>query len=424
MDIIVVGAGIAGLSAGVGLRRAGHKVTVSTFPLAIPFYGLRHSLICHTNKILEQSSLLHEVGAAITIKPNATRVLASWDFVPEQSGMVVLRGMSLIDGTNMQTVVPTYYKDCESTWGLPMYAVHRVDLHAQLRRLATQAKGPGRPCDIRALSKVVDYDAENGKVVTEDGEALQADLVVAADGVRSTAVKHVLGEGENVQARDTGWACMRWLVPRDDLLCDPETAHMIEDSATRYFTASGGAADFRAMVKPSLPLEYAKKHFAPALHAVIRKAKDVKFWKLVARGPILKWHKDRLVLIGDAAHPMLTFRKNSQSLVDSGSNKSTVQGQGGGQAIEDGAALGVLLDGVRNKEAVEDRLQLFEQIRRNRGSALQILSNTNPPAPQSVRDAAAAYLPSGTRLDSTDDINDYVFSFDVIGECKAALAAA
>jgi len=83
-----------------------------------------------------------------------------------------------------------------------------------------------------------------------------------------------------------------------------------------------------------------------------------------------------------------------------------------------------LLDQVRNQGAVEDRLQLFEQVRRNRGSALQILSNTNPPAPQSVRDAAAAYLPGGMRLDSTDDMNDYVFSFDVIRECKAALAAA
>lgn len=84
--------------------------------------------------------------------------------------------------------------------------------------------------------------------------------------------------------------------------------------------------------------------------------------------------------------------------VDSGLNKSIVQGQGGGQAIEDGAALGILLDQVRNPGDVEGRLQLFEQVRRNRGSALQILSNTNPPASQSVRDAAAAYLPSGTRF--------------------------
>ena len=156
--------------------------------------------------------------------------------------MVALRGMSLVDGTNMQTLVPTYYKDCESTWGLPMYAVHRVDLHNQLRRLATQANGPGSPCNVRVLAKVVDYDAENGKVTTEDGEVLQAHLVVAADGVHSTAVKQVLGDDGTVQAGDTGWAGMRWLVPRDEFLSDPETAHMIQDSATRYFTAAAGAA--------------------------------------------------------------------------------------------------------------------------------------------------------------------------------------
>jgi salicylate hydroxylase len=102
----------------------------------------------------------------------------------------------------------------------------------------------------------------------------------------------------------------------------------------------------------------------------------------------------------------------------------TVQGQGGGQAIEDGAALGILFGQLQDKDAIEDRLRLFEQVRRNRGSALQILSGINPPVPQSVRDAAAAYLPDGKRLDSTDEVNEYVFSFDVIGESKAALAAA
>lgn len=194
-------------------------------------------------KILEQSSLLHEVGAAITIKPNAGRVLASWNFDPAQSAMTVLKGLSLIDGTNMQILVPTWYKDCESTWGHPIYSVHRVDLHTQLRQLATQAEGRGRPCEMRVRAKVVDYDAAGGRVTTEEGEVLRADLVVAADGVHSTAVQHVLGDDEGVrQVGDTGWACMRWLVPTEELVSDPETAHTIQDSASRYFTAAGGAA--------------------------------------------------------------------------------------------------------------------------------------------------------------------------------------
>ena len=71
--------------------------------------------------------------------------------------MVAIRNGSLIDGTNMQVLIPNYYKDCESTWGLPMYAVHRVDLHTQLRVLATQQEGPGRPCDLQVRSKAVEY---------------------------------------------------------------------------------------------------------------------------------------------------------------------------------------------------------------------------------------------------------------------------
>lgn len=114
-------------------------------------------------KILEQSSLLHEVGAAITIKPNASRVLHSWDFVPEKSGAVTILNLSLIDGMSMKVKIPDYYKDCDSTWGWPMYAVHRVDLHTQLRQLATEAEGPGRPCEVHVKSKVVEYVSDRPK---------------------------------------------------------------------------------------------------------------------------------------------------------------------------------------------------------------------------------------------------------------------
>lgn len=52
---------------------------------------------------------------------------------------------------------------------------------------------------------------------------------------------------------------------------------------------------------------------------------------------------------------------------------------------------------------------------------MQILSNHSPPAPQSIRDAAAKHLPDGKKLDTTDDVNEYMFSFDVIEECKKLL---
>jgi salicylate hydroxylase len=65
----------------------------------------------------------------------------------------------MFDGTNMQLLKShiSLWKDFESTWGLPMYLAHRVDLHTQLRQLATEKEGLGRPCDVRVRYKVVNY---------------------------------------------------------------------------------------------------------------------------------------------------------------------------------------------------------------------------------------------------------------------------
>lgn len=155
MEIIVVGAGIAGLSAGIALRRAGHKVTVR------PAYRSQcHSTTLHADKatkILEQSGLLQETGAAISIAPNASPVLRSWGFEVAKSRMVAIKTGSILNGTTMQMVVPNYYVNIEENYGVPIYSVHRVDLHDQLKALATGENGPGQPCELQVRATVVDY---------------------------------------------------------------------------------------------------------------------------------------------------------------------------------------------------------------------------------------------------------------------------
>jgi salicylate hydroxylase len=61
----------------------------------------------------------------------------------------------------MEVVMPNYLQNIEEMYGTPLYSVHRVDLHNQLRLLATQKDGPGSPVDIQVLAKVVDYVSED-----------------------------------------------------------------------------------------------------------------------------------------------------------------------------------------------------------------------------------------------------------------------
>ena len=64
---------------------------------------------------------------------------------------------SIINGTSMQTVVPNNYANIEEKYGLPIYSVHRVDLHDQLKALAISGDGPGLPCKLQVRAEVVDY---------------------------------------------------------------------------------------------------------------------------------------------------------------------------------------------------------------------------------------------------------------------------
>lgn len=76
--------------------------------------------------------------------------------------MVAISKGSLLNGTTLEVVMPNYLQNIEETYGTPLYSVHRVDLHNQLRTLATQKDGPGQPVDIQVRAKVVGYVSKEG----------------------------------------------------------------------------------------------------------------------------------------------------------------------------------------------------------------------------------------------------------------------
>lgn len=68
-------------------------------------------------------------------------------------------------------------------WQHAWHLVHRVRLHEELKRRATSHDGPGEPAELRTCSRVVDVDPTSATVWLENGDKIQGDLVIGADGV-------------------------------------------------------------------------------------------------------------------------------------------------------------------------------------------------------------------------------------------------
>ncbi len=99
--------------------------------------------------------------------------------------------------------------------------------------------------------------------------------------------------------------------------------------------------------------------FNPAILEACRKTTEIlPLWKCSDRGPLPRLHAGRLVLIGDASHPMLPH-----------------MGQGAASTIEDAAVLGVLFSELTDPSEIPRRLELFDSARRRRVSTLQLLSS-------------------------------------------------
>jgi len=98
-----------------------------------------------------------EIGAAIHIQPNATRVLKKWDFDISRARLVEAQTGAFCRGDTLEAFSELRYGDVEERYGAKFYFAHRVDLHNELKLLATGDEGPGKKVVIELRKEVTGY---------------------------------------------------------------------------------------------------------------------------------------------------------------------------------------------------------------------------------------------------------------------------
>jgi salicylate hydroxylase len=346
MRVAIIGAGIGGLSLGLALQERGIQA-----------------------EVFEQAPELAEIGAAIALSANSVReferlgledALAADSAIPTE---LIYRHWQ--DGSRIAAHPVGEDNWYEKRFGGQYFGIHRADLQKTLG-------GAFSPQHVHLGCRLVNIVQERDSVVLEfaNGRVERADLVVGADGVRSTVRRFVTGADDSTYS---GTSAFRGIVPVENLpsLPDPQAiqfwmgpdAHMLHYAIGR----NGESVNFFAVVEtPKIWLHASTvadvqadvpvtsfRGWHPAITEMIKAAASPITWALFTVRPLLQWHRGRVVILGDAAHGMLPHH-----------------GQGANTSIEDAFALAALLADTKS-DALESAFSRFQTLRRARTRKIQ-----------------------------------------------------
>ncbi|WP_039017912.1 FAD-dependent monooxygenase [Halocynthiibacter namhaensis] len=359
MKIIIAGGGIGGLTAGISLTLQGHDVHV-----------------------LEQASEIGEVGAGVQISSNGIKILNDLGVMPGLEAAVFEPDAieMRMGATGKQVFYLPMKGVATARWGERHLQVYRPDLIEALRARLCEVS----PNVLTTGARVAQYaQDENSVTVTlETGERLSADLLVAADGVRSRVRNQMFGGDAPVYTGNTAW---RAVVPADRLgeLVPPPTGCIWAGDRKHAVTTrmrKGNLINFVGIVETENPLHddqpgrdgwrqsgtqaQALQDFgswSPVITRIIEEAGDMFRWPLYGRAPLSRWSDGRVVLLGDAAHPMLPS-----------------MAQGAVAAFEDAVVLTrVLSDVGSGTDDVASACQRYFKARITRATRVQEVSAAN-----------------------------------------------
>jgi salicylate hydroxylase/6-hydroxynicotinate 3-monooxygenase len=321
--------------------------------------------------VYEQASRFARLGAGIQMMPNSMKVLRGLG-IEDHLRRVAFAPYSHLNRRGETGEVTNELPMPESLYGAPYLCMHRGDLHDALASVV-----PGE--SVRPGKKLVGL-AQAGAEVTlafADGTQERAGLVIGADGVHSTVREIILGHEKPINkgrvayravfpaslmgGKDIGssrtkwWGTDRHIViyytksDRSEIYFVTSVAEPIEWATRESWSAKGDVKELRA----------AFAGFHEDVRAVLDACPDCHKWAILERDPLPRWSDGRIVLLGDACHPMTPY-----------------MAQGAATSIEDAAILTRCLEAVQGND-VEAALKRFEAHRKPRTSRIQAISSAN-----------------------------------------------
>ncbi len=355
LHVLIAGAGIGGLTAALALLKDGHHVT-----------------------LVERADEISETGAGLQLAPNATSVFDQLDFLEQVRRVALMPDVLIVrrgrDGARLMDM--QMGPIAETRWRAPSLVVHRADL----QRVLLQAVQSSAQARLVTGAEVLGFATTSTGVqigAQKDGRNIRidGDLLVGADGLHS-AIRNRLGLGATdtpIYSGRTAWRALLkaedappaalhfatnlWLGPQAHLVHYPlREGELINIVAIAEDGWQGNAdGDFWDQRGDPRQINHRFSRWHASARELIGAVQSWRRWPLFDRNPVSRWSLDRVVLLGDAAHPVLPFLA-----------------QGACLAIEDAGVLSSAL--ARAQGDVNTAIRNYEERRIVRSTEIRIAS--------------------------------------------------